>query len=326
MLYPLRFKPLYFEKIWGGRRLETVLGRHLPSDEPIGESWEVSDHPHGRSIVVNGSERGRMLHELVLAHPVELLGARVMQKSDGRFPLLVKYIDADDKLSVQVHPDDAYAAAHEGELGKTEMWYVLYAESGAQLIAGLNAGVTKEQFQEALEHGDPASLLHHIPVSAGDAIFIPAGRIHAIMPGLVILEIQENSDTTYRLYDWGRVGLDGKPRELHVQQAMEVADWTDYDPVPGIVRTEQEGPNTKTLLAECSHFVVEKYDLHAERDFVTDGGSFSILNCINGNATLKWDGGCEHLVYADSLLIPAEITHFTLHPQKHATIIRSYVP
>lgn len=326
MLYPLRFIPLYFEKVWGGRRLATVLGRDLPPKMPIGESWEVSDHPHGKSVVANGPEQGKTLRALIEQYGAALLGARVVAQSDDTFPLLIKYIDADDKLSVQVHPNDAYAQAHEGELGKTEMWYVLHADPGACLIAGLQNGVTAEQFRQALVDGDPANLLHQMPVKTGDSIVIPAGRIHAIMPGLVILEIQQNSDTTYRLYDWGRVGLDGKPRALHVEQAMAVSDWQDYAPTP---RTGPVTPITggrKTELAACQYFVVNKYDLTSEHTVITDGGSFTIVNCVGGTGMLCWENGSEPLAFSDSLLIPADITSFTLHPEGDASFVLSYVP
>ncbi|HOF89518.1 MAG TPA: class I mannose-6-phosphate isomerase, partial [Armatimonadota bacterium] len=248
MCYPLRFTPIYKEKVWGGRRLETLLGRALPPDQPIGEAWEVSDHPHGRSVVANGPDAGTPLDALIARHGAALLGARVAAEDGARFPLLVKYLDAEKPLSVQVHPDDAYAAEHAGELGKTEMWYVLHAEPDACLIAGLRAGVTREAFADALAHGDPAALLHRLPVSAGDTLFIPAGRIHAILPGLLLLEIQQNSDTTYRLYDWGRVGLDGTPRALHADEAMAVANWHDYEPRAGIVSRAPLGDNVKTVL------------------------------------------------------------------------------
>ncbi|HEX2949565.1 MAG TPA: type I phosphomannose isomerase catalytic subunit [Armatimonadota bacterium] len=326
MLYPLRFTPLYFEKVWGGRRLESLLGRQLPPNEPIGESWEVSDHPHGKSVVANGTEKGKTLHELIKQYGASLLGTRVARESQDKFPLLIKYIDASDKLSVQVHPNDAYAEKHEGELGKTEMWYILHAEPNSCLIVGLNEGVTAEQFHEALQHGDPSALLYHMPVKTGDSIFIPSGRIHAIMPGLVILEIQQNSDTTYRLYDWGRVGLDGKPRTLHIKQAMDVSNWSDYTPKPSISQSEADKALGKTVLATCDYFVVEKYELDSPKEFITDGGSFYILNCVAGDGKLVWDGGEEALTYGDTLLIPASITKFSLQPNDSSSYVLSYVP
>jgi mannose-6-phosphate isomerase len=326
MLYPLRFHPLYFEKVWGGRKLETVLGRTLPPDEPIGESWEISDHPHGRGVVANGPEAGNTLQELIAHYGAALLGKRVFADNPVQFPLLVKYLDAQDKLSVQVHPNDAYAAAHAGELGKSEMWYVLHAEPNSCLIAGLHDGVTAEQFRDALTRGDPGQLLYHLPVSTGDSLFIPAGRIHAIMPGLLILEIQQNSDTTYRLYDWGRLGLDGQPRALHIDQALAVANWTDFSPLAGAEPPLREGRNTSTELAACQYFVVKKYDLKSAQTFQSDGSSFQILNCVAGNGVLRWEGGCEKLSFGDSLLLPAELTRFTIQPESVVGIVLSSVP
>lgn len=326
MLYPLRFIPVYFEKVWGDRRLESFMHRQLPPEMAVGESWEVSDHPHGRSVIANGPDCGKTLHEVMERNPAALLGARVIAQHDTVFPLLVKFIDAGEELSVQVHPSDAYAAEHEGEMGKTEMWYVLHADPDACLIVGLNNNVTRDDFTQALAHGDPADLLYHMPVKTGDSIFIPAGRIHAIMPGLLICEIQQNSDTTYRLYDWGRVGLDGKPRELHVAKAMAVTNWTDYEPAPSVVQIAHEGENRKTVLATCPYFTVEKYDLTRARAFTTDGGSFHILNCVAGQGALQWMGGSERLTLGDSILIPAEITNFTLQPDGDATLLLSYVP
>ncbi len=326
MLYPLRFVPQYFEKVWGGRRLETLMHRELPAGIPIGESWEVSDHPHGRSVIANGPANGSTLHALLLQAPEALLGSRVVAQYEAVFPLLVKYIDASEELSVQVHPSDAYAAAHEGEMGKTEMWYVLYAEPGACLIAGLCDGVSAEDFQQALEHGDPAALLHRMPVKSGDSVFIPSGRIHAIMPGLLILEIQQSSDTTYRLYDWNRLGLDGKPRPLHIEQAMAVANWTDYAPAPITEQAELLGVNRKSMLVACRYFAVEKWQLAGDCPFTTDGGSFHIINCVAGAGTLAWADGRESFVYGDCVLVPAALREFSLQPHGKADFVISYVP
>lgn len=324
MLYPLRFESLYYQKVWGGRRLQTELGRSLPPGEPVGESWEVADHSHGRSVIANGPLRGTTLHQIVQEHPEGVLGAGASHS--GAFPLLVKYIDADDRLSVQVHPDDTYAQTRAGEHGKTEMWYVLHADPGAELIAGLAPGTTRDIFLAALREGDPAGLLHHFPVRAGDSIFIPAGRIHAILPGLVILEIQQNSDTTFRLYDWGRMGLDGHPRPLHVDEATAVANWYDYTPQPGVVSRETGNTAIRTELAACPYFIVDKLDLTGEWGIDSFGATFSILNCVAGSGELRWEGGSESLDFADTLLIPAALPRVTLVPHGHCAVVRSYLP
>lgn len=325
MPYPLRFTPIYFEKVWGGRRFSSVLGRTIPAG-PIGESWEVSVHPHGHSIVANGADAGMTLGEVIAHDPEAILGRRVVAQSGAEFPLLVKYIDAEDALSVQVHPDDTYGKAHAGELGKTEMWYVLHAEPGSCLIAGLAPGVTRTQFQAALAGGDPGKLLHRIPVATGDSIFIPAGRIHAIMPGLTILEIQQNSDTTYRLYDWGRLGLDGQPRELHVEQALEVSNWTDYAPtLSGDAPVSIEGGSSSTL-ARCPYFVVEKLEINDEFTSATDGETFVTVTCVGGTGIVTWADGYERLNLGDSFLLPATLGNYSLLPDDDASFIISYVP
>jgi len=325
MLYPLQFSPVYFKKVWGDRRLETLMDRPLPPGQPIGESWEISDHPHGESIVINGPLRGTSLHDLLRRDPDGLLGAYVRARFGDTFPLLVKYLDANDRLSVQVHPDDAYALAHEGERGKTEMWYVLHADPGAAIIAGLREGVTKDEFIRALAAGDPTALLHHLPVKTGETILIPAGRIHTLLPGLLVLEIQENSDTTYRLYDWGRVGLDGKPRELHVEKALAVIHWSDYYARPETERAERLNGNRRSVLTTCEYFTVEKYSLAGEHTFHLRDDRFHLLNCVAGACALTWEDGTETLRYGDSVLIPADLTDFTLQPDDDASFLISYV-
>jgi mannose-6-phosphate isomerase len=324
--YPLRFTPIYHAKVWGGRRLASVMGRALPPEEPIGESWEVADHPHGRSVVANGPLQGKSLHDLIIADPGGVLGTRGMRQGADRFPLLIKYIDATDDLSVQVHPADEYAWAHAGEPGKTEMWFVLAADPGATLIAGLEPGVTAEQFRAALNSGDPAALLHRVPVQAGDAISIPAGRIHAITPGLLILEIQQNSDITYRLYDWGRVGLDGQPRELHVEEALAVTNWQDYAPDVAHPTVEVLDGVRTALLATCPYFAVEWYSLDRGHDYTFDGGSFHVVNVVQGQGTLRWPGGEMRLAFGDSLLAPAALTALHVEPDGTLDLVISSAP
>lgn len=326
MPYPLRFTPHYFTKIWGGRKIETLLGRELLAQDPVGESWELSDHPHGRSIICNGVDAGKSLHELLQRDGEKLIGRNLKAAEEAEFPLLVKYIDANDKLSVQVHPDDEYARQHEGEPGKTEMWYVLQADPGSCLIAGIREGVTAEQFRAALADGDPAALLNHLPVKTGDSIFIPSGRIHAIMPGLLILEIQQSSDTTYRLYDWNRAGLDGQLRELHIEPAMAVSNWQDITPTTINMSCKEYTGYCKLTLAKCQYFQVDKYQLKDSLSFNYDGASFHIINIIRGSGIIQWDGGTEKLHFADTLLIPADLTSFTLIPDDTMEIILSFVP
>lgn len=226
-LYPLTFKPIFKERVWGGRSLEKLYHKALPPGARIGESWEISDRPGDVSVISNGPLAGKDLRWLMEHHERELLGKARSQI--GRFPLLIKLLDAEDKLSLQVHPPVEKAAALGGE-PKTEMWYIAHAEPGAELFVGLKQGVTPAGFEKKLASGAVAECFHRVPVGAGDAMFLPSGRVHAIGAGLVIFEIQQNSDTTYRVFDWNRVGLDGRPRELHLAQSMASIDFTDFEP------------------------------------------------------------------------------------------------
>jgi len=226
-LYPLTFQPIFKERVWGGRNLEALYKKPLPPGVPIGESWEITDRPGDVSVIANGPLAGKDLRWLMEHHARELLGnARPHQ---GKFPLLIKLLDAREKLSLQVHPPADKAAALGGE-PKTEMWYIARASAGAELYVGLKRGVTRELFEEQIRTGDVAESFHRLPVKSGDAMFLPSGRIHAIGGGLVIFEIQQNSDTTYRVFDWNRVGLDGKPRELHIAQSLASIDFHDFEP------------------------------------------------------------------------------------------------
>lgn len=268
---PIVFEPLYMERVWGGRKLETLFGKPLPSGAIIGEAWELVDREEAQSVVHCGQLRGATLNELWTEKREEVFGKRYVEIT-GRFPLLVKLLDAAEKLSVQVHPPASVAPALKGE-PKTEMWYVAAAEEGADMYAGLKEGTTKEQFEKALESGHCASLLHRIPTRPGDCIFIPSGRIHAIGGGNVIVEIQQNSDTTYRVFDWNRTGLDGKPRALHVAESMKSIDFNDFEP-----KLQQPDSNP---LVKCEYFQVERWTLDVPREAAPDG-DFAIITCLTG--------------------------------------------
>jgi mannose-6-phosphate isomerase len=227
MLYPLTFRPIFKERVWGGRTLERLYGKPLPAGRPIGESWEISDRPGDTCVIANGPLAGKDLHWLVANHRAELLGNARLEA--GRFPLLIKLLDAREKLSLQVHPPAHKAAELRGD-PKTEMWFIADADPGAELYVGLRRGVTRAEFEARTSDGSVADCFHRVPVRAGDAMFLPSGRVHAIGSGLVIFEIQQNSDTTYRVFDWNRVGLDGKPREVHVPQSLASIDFNDFEP------------------------------------------------------------------------------------------------
>ena len=280
------------ERVWGGRKLESIYGRGLPDDSaPFGESWEIVDRETEQSVVEGGEFAGKSLHELWCYHREQVFGAGLPESR--RFPLLLKILDAGERLSVQVHPPADLAHKLGGE-PKTEMWYVAHAEPGAEIYAGLRAGVTREDFERGTGEGTTASQVHRIAVNTGDFIFIPSGRLHAIGAGLVIFEIQENSDTTYRIYDWGRDGLDGKPRELHVGESMQCIDFTDSEPVAGTARGD--------VLVNCPQFKVELWQLPAGGARAAGGeGCFALLALVAG--TLRC--GEREFFPGDFFLVPA---------------------
>lgn len=227
MLYPFIFHPIFKERVWGGRALERLYRKPLPPRAPIGESWEISDRPGDVSVIANGPLAGKDLRWLMENHERELLGDA--KPANGRFPLLIKILDAEEKLSLQVHPPAHRAEELRGE-PKTEAWYIADAAPGAELYVGLKRGVTRAEFEGKIRTGEVAECFHRVPVKAGDSMFLPSGRVHAIGAGLVIFEIQQNSDTTYRVFDWNRVGLDGKPRDLHVEHSLASIDFEDFEP------------------------------------------------------------------------------------------------
>ena len=226
-LYPLTFHPIFKERVWGGRNLERLYQKALPPEIPIGESWEISDRPGDASVIANGPLAGKDLRWLMEHHVAELLGPE--KAATKRFPLLVKILDAQDKLSLQVHPPAGKAAELGGE-PKTEMWYIAEATPAAELFVGLKRGITRAEFERKIQEGNVADCFQRLAVQKGDVMFLPSGRVHALGAGNVIFEIQQNSDTTYRVFDWNRVGLDGKPRELHVAQSLASIDFNDFEP------------------------------------------------------------------------------------------------
>lgn len=262
-LYPLTFHPIFKERVWGGRRLARLFGKPLPTGAPIGESWEISDRPGDVSVVAHGPLAGKDLHWLVENRRADLLGKARLE--GGRFPLLLKLLDAQDKLSLQVHPPAHRAGELHGD-PKTELWFIAEAAPGAELYVGLKAGVTRAVFEQRIRDGRVAGCFHRVPVRAGDAMFLPSGRVHAIGAGLVIFEIQQNSDTTYRVFDWNRVGLDGQPRELHVAQSLASIDFDDFEPaLAGGEETTAANCRIRKLVRH-SLFNVELF--HVQRDGV----------------------------------------------------------
>jgi len=332
LVYPLTFKPVLRDYVWGGRRLETLYGRSLPSQGPVAESWEISGHANGPGLVESGPWQGRTLPEVLAELGAQLVGSRAGWALErGRFPLLVKLLDAAQNLSVQVHPPDEYARLHEnGELGKTEMWYVLHAQPGAEIILGTRPGTTPELLRQAIAQGTLEACLQRLPVRAGDAIFIPAGTLHALLAGLLVVEVEQNSDTTYRLYDWGRLGADGRPRPLHLEQSLNVIDL--QSPPPEVCRPLPLAADpgvTRHELCRCRYFVVEKVHLAPGARFRgrTDGRSLEIWGTLEGQAELGWEGGAAlRLPGIRFCLIPAALGRFELRGQPSAMLLRVYLP
>lgn len=278
-LYPLTFQPIFKERVWGARNLERLYGKKLPAAVPIGESWEISDRPGDASIIANGPLAGKDLHWLVENHRADLLGDARLEA--GRFPLLIKLLDAQEKLSLQVHPPAAKAAELRGD-PKTEMWFIADAIPGAELYVGLKRGVTRADFERRITAGSVAECFHRAPVKAGDSMFLPSGRVHAIGSGLVIFEIQQNSDTTYRVFDWNRVGLDGKPRELHVPQSLASIDFDDFEPAL-VAGQEIVGPNFRARkLVENPLFTVEQFRVLDSGSVKLPRGRMQIIGVVSG--------------------------------------------
>ncbi len=309
---PITFEPLFMERVWGGRRLEMLFGKKLPPGVRIGESWELVDREEAQSVVHCGPLRGRTLHELWTEHREALFGNRHAALGP-RFPLLVKLLDAEERLSVQVHPPAAIASTLDGE-PKTEMWFIAWAQSQADLYAGLRPGVSRAAFASALAEGSVASLLHRLPARTGDCLFIPSGRVHAIGAGNVIVEVQQNSDTTYRVFDWNRTGLDGKPRALHIENSMRSIDFEDTAP--------EFQPAGGEPLVECAFFRVEHWSLDAPREAVP-AGEFAILTPLTGAVRC---GGRE-FGPGSFFLVPANLAARELAPAAPGTtLLRTTIP
>ena len=316
--HPLRFERIFLEKVWGGRALERAPGLALPDGMQVGETWEVVDREREQSVVSDrdGSPlAGRTLGELVDAHADQLLGS-APRTPGGRFPLLVKYIDASQDLSIQVHPDDASAArVGGGAEGKTEAWVVLAAEPGALVYCGLRADVDRATFEARATEPGAEELLQAWPVKAGDCITVLGGTVHAIGAGVTLLEVQQNSDTTYRIYDWGRMGLDGRPRETHVEAALAVTTFGEkpHPPVSagsaGARGHAQRLGDTATIerLSQTDYFAIDLLDVRGRTALGTDGERFAIDAVLEGRGTLESRGGNVALAPGDTFLLPASL-------------------
>ena len=310
MTPPLVFEPLFMERVWGGRRLETLLGKRLEPGVRIGESWEIVDREDAQSVVHEGLLRGLTLNELWTRQRETIFGPGLADTP--RFPLLFKILDAQDRLSVQVHPPAAVAEKLHGE-PKTEMWFILDAQLDSDLYAGLKRGVTRAEFEAALHDGTVAEKIHSFPIKAGDAMFIPSGRIHAIGTGNLIVEVQQNSDTTYRVFDWNRLGLDGAPRALHIAESLDSIDFHDAEP--------QLAQPDGDVIVSCEFFHVEKWTLDQPR--TSTGQGFAVFSVIGGSVRC---GGREFARGA-FFLLPASATDREIQPvTPGASVLRTTVP
>lgn len=323
-LYPIVFEPVLKDYMWGGNRISLLFDRP-PQSERCAESWEISDRPEGMSVVSNGHLRGQSIHSLV-----ERFGARVVGSAAGspdRFPFLIKIIDARQRLSVQVHPDDASAPLTGGE-AKTEMWYVLGCDENARIFAGLKPGIDKAAFTEAVKTNTVEQAMEVIPAMPGRLVYVPGGLLHAIGEGCIILEVQQNSNTTYRIHDWNRVDRDGKPRETHLEQAMKVIAWDRQQVNEQIPRQlASNDANRAVNILECPYFSINRYELNNEEKFAHSGDTFSVLFVLTGRVIVEANGFAETLTMGTTCLIPAGIQSFVTVPGiPKATMLRITLP
>ncbi|MDR0371932.1 MAG: mannose-6-phosphate isomerase [Prevotellaceae bacterium] len=321
-LYPLKFKPILKDKIWGGNKLRTLFGKNAGSDR-TGESWELAGFEQEASVVSNGFLAGNDLNELIEIYMGELIGDKVYEKYGSTFPLLFKLIDANDHLSIQVHPDDETALRRHGSLGKTEMWYVVDAEPDAELIVGFKTDTSKEEYLTALDNGRLNELLRRVAVQKGDVIFIPAGLVHAIGKGIVVAEIQETSDLTYRIYDYERTDENGNQRELHTELALDVIDFgATKNPKTNYHATL----NRVTELIKCPFFTTNiiRFDKKITMNYVSLD-SFVVYMCIEGSFSITVGNEKTAIAKGDTVLVPASVHEPELVPEKECTLLEIYV-
>ncbi len=321
-LYPFKFTPILKSRIWGGQRLKE-LGKSISDSERIGESWELSGVLGDESIVANGFLAGNSLSEIIEVYMDEVAGKKIFDRFGTQFPLLIKFIDAADDLSIQVHPDDALAEERHHSFGKTEMWYVLDGEPGAELISGFIENVDEYLYLKHLQDGTLDTIMQHFPVEKGDVFFIPAGRVHAIGKGCLIAEIQQTSDITYRLFDYNRIDDKGNPRELHTDLAL---DAIHFQYVTDAKQHPVASPNVPCELASCQYFTTNLVKLTSSlsRDYYLLD-SFVIYLCTQGSFEIEYSGGRMSVTKGETVLLPALLFEVTLHPAPQAELLEIYV-
>jgi mannose-6-phosphate isomerase len=322
-LYPLKFEPVLKEKVWGGNALVTRFNKKSNGSLKIGESWELSAVTDNQSVVSNGFLAGNNIEELIEVYLGDITGDSIYEKFGNEFPLLIKFIEAREDLSVQVHPGNSLAKERHQAYGKTEMWYILESEKGSNLYTGFNEGVTKEMYEEALENGKLVDLLNIESVEAGDAFYTPAGRIHAIGAGTVLVEIQQTSDITYRIFDWNRNSSVEAPRELHTELALDAIDFS----ASGKSKIRKEPVLNKTgNLVSCEFFNTNiiRFNTAIKKDYNTID-SFVLYICIDGEFSIIWDENTEKVTKGETVLLPAMIKEVTLEPAGEASLLEIFI-
>lgn len=323
MLTPFKFKPIFKDKIWGGEKIRTVLKKDFSPLDNCGESWELSGVEGNVSVVKEGDLAGKDLRELIREFKGRLLGERVYRKFGDDFPLLIKFIDANEDLSIQVHPDDRLARERHGSFGKTEMWYIIQADQDAELITGFNREMDRDTYLDAFQKGNLMKVLNQEKVEKDDVFFIPAGRVHTIGKGLLLAEIQQTSDITYRIYDFDRVDSRGMKRELHVEEALDAIDYHHY---PEYKTSYDDRLNARTPLVSCPYFTTSKIwlDNGMERNY-DDLDAFVILIGIEGAGSFQAGSFNTELKKGEVVLIPAETEKILLQPKGEMKILETFV-
>lgn len=320
---PLVFEPLIKQIRWGGRKLGTELEKPIGDDSDYAESWEIADQPSGQSVVAAGQYAGQTLSQLIETHPADLLGRHAGLR---QFPLLIKFLDANDWLSLQVHPNDQQAVTYNpDENGKTEAWIILHADPGSQICSGLKQGVTKAEFEQHLNAGTVEETLHMIPAVVGDCVFVPAQTVHALGPGILLAEVQQQSNLTFRLYDWGRMGSDGKPREIHVNESLACIDF-DRGPVNPLTPVPlSDGSHHFEELVRCEYFVIRRHKAVDNFELKLDD-RFRILMQLDGSSEIQTNAGAVTLKKGTTAILPAATKSATVHVVQNTTLLEILHP
>lgn len=322
-LYPLKFEPIIKDKVWGGSTLEKHYNKKAAGLPNIGESWELSAVAENISVVSNGFLAGNNIEELIEVYMGDITGDSIFEKFGNEFPLLIKFIEAREDLSIQVHPGDAIAKERHQAYGKTEMWYILEKDPGAVIYSGFKEGITKEIYEETIKNGDIVDLMLIEPAEPGDTLFTPAGRVHAIGAGMVLVEIQQTSDITYRISDWNRINTGDTPRELHLDLALDVINFSET--ASSIIKTAQELNKTENLVS-CEYFNTNilNFNQAVTKDYFSID-SFVVYICTEGEFVIQWGGNAEKVSKGETVLLPAIIKEVVLEPVGSARLLEIYV-